>query len=118
MIRWPLRDARRIRRILGVAQGSFPFTYLGSPIFYRRKKKAHPEDLIKKISRRILGWKNMLLSYEGRYILISSVLQSMPIYLMLALNPLKGVTDHIHRILAKFFWGHISGVKGKHWVAW
>ncbi|KAK6793505.1 hypothetical protein RDI58_006958 [Solanum bulbocastanum] len=34
------------------------------------------------------------------------------------MNPPKGVVDQIHKILAKFVWGHIRGVKGKHWVAW
>ncbi|KAM3360270.1 hypothetical protein P3S68_019982 [Capsicum galapagoense] len=76
----PPRDVSRIRRILQVAQGSFPFAYLGCPIFYGRNKKSHFEDLTKKISRRMLGWQNWLLSYGGRYILIFVVLQSMPIF--------------------------------------
>lgn len=37
----------------------------------------------------------------------------MSIYLMSTINPPKRVIDRIHRILAKFFLGHISGVKGK-----
>lgn len=45
----------------------------------------------------------MLLTYGKRYVLIAHVLQSMPIYLMSAINPPKGVINQIHKILAKFF---------------
>lgn len=51
------------------------------------------------------------------YIWINHVLHSMSIYLMSAINPLKGVIDQIYRIFVKLFWGHIDGVKEKHWVA-
>lgn len=34
------------------------------------------------------------------------------------MNPPKGVIDKIHKILAKFLWSHICGIKRKHWVAW
>lgn len=37
---------------------------------------------------------------------------------MSVMNPPKGVIDQVHKILAKKFWGHIIGVKGKHWVVW
>lgn len=37
----PLRVGNRIRRVICIRQGSFPFTYLGCPIFYGRQKKSH-----------------------------------------------------------------------------
>ena len=49
----------------------------------------------------------------GSYFLIAHVLQSMPIYLMYAMNPPKGIINQIHKIMAKNFWGHI-GVKWIH----
>ncbi|KAG5630895.1 hypothetical protein H5410_002612 [Solanum commersonii] len=39
----------------------------------------------------------------------------MPIYLMSAMNPPKGVNDQIHKIMANFFGGKIGRLKGKHW---
>lgn len=42
----------------------------------------------------------------------------MPIYLLSALNPPKGVIEQIHKIMAKFFWGSTTIKKKKHWVAW
>ncbi|KAG5592921.1 hypothetical protein H5410_043435 [Solanum commersonii] len=54
------------KRITGISQGAFPFTYLGCPIFYGRRRIAHYEDLIKKVTKRVMGWQNRLLTYGGR----------------------------------------------------
>lgn len=67
---------------------------------------------------RIMLWQNKMLTYGERYTLIMHVLQSMPIDLMSAMNPLKGVIDQIHKIMEKFFGGRTGGLKGKHWIAW
>lgn len=99
----PTAVCHNIKRIIRIAQGTFPFTYLKCPIFYGRKTKPHFEELVKKVAKRVLGWQNMLLTYGGRYVLIAHILQSMPIYLMSAINPPKRVINQIHKILAKFF---------------
>ncbi|KAH0697743.1 hypothetical protein KY289_015225 [Solanum tuberosum] len=39
-----------IRWLTGIRYGSFPFIYLGCPIFNGRKKKSHFESLVKKVS--------------------------------------------------------------------
>ncbi|WMV13941.1 hypothetical protein MTR67_007326 [Solanum verrucosum] len=108
----------RIRRTTRIGVGSFPFTYLGCPMFYGRKKICHFEELVKKVSRRVMAWHSRLLTYGGKYVLVCNVLQSMPIYLMSAMNPPKGVINQIQKIMAKFFWGKVGSLKGKHWVAW
>lgn len=37
---------------------------------------------------------------------------------MSTMNPPKGVIDQIHKLVAKFFWSKIGGLKGKHWITW
>lgn len=81
-------------------------------------KKCHFEELINKISKRVMIWHNKLLIYGGRSVLINNVLQSLPIYLMSTINPPKGVIDQMHKIMAKFFWIKLGGIRGKYWVAW
>lgn len=88
--------AIRLRRLTAIKQGDFPFTYLGCPVFYGRKANSYFEDLIRKIARRILMRKNKFLSFEGKYILINHVLQSMPVYLISGMNPPKKVIEQIH----------------------
>lgn len=101
---------RRLRRWTGIGQGQFPFTYLGCPIFYGRKKKEHCEGLVKKITGKILSWKSKLLTARGKYTLIKHALQSIPIYQLSAMcapppQTPKRVVKLIHKVIAKFFWG-------------
>ncbi|KAH0700980.1 hypothetical protein KY284_015195 [Solanum tuberosum] len=114
----PIPDCSRIRKLTGIGQGSFPFTYLGCPIFYGRRRSDHFEELLKKVRKRILLWQNKLLSFGGRYILVAHVLQSMPVYLLTAMNPPKGIIKQLHMIFARFFWSNTAGTRSKHWVAW
>ncbi|XP_015158226.1 uncharacterized protein [Solanum tuberosum] len=114
----PLIVPIRMRKLTGIRQGNFPFTYLGCPVFYGRKINSHFEDLVRKVARRILSWQNKFLSFRGKYILISHILQSIPVYLSSAMNPPKKIIAQLHQIFAKFFWGNTSNINGKHWVDW
>ncbi|KAK4708883.1 hypothetical protein R3W88_029808 [Solanum pinnatisectum] len=49
----PLIIAIRLRKITGIRQRSFPFTYLGCPVYYGRKKCSYFAELVKKIQRKI-----------------------------------------------------------------
>ncbi|KAK4724096.1 hypothetical protein R3W88_026875 [Solanum pinnatisectum] len=49
----PLIVSLRLRRMTGIKQRSFPFTYLGCPVFYGRKKLRYFDDLLKKIQKRL-----------------------------------------------------------------
>ncbi|XP_060177942.1 uncharacterized protein LOC132607882 [Lycium barbarum] len=104
----------KIKRYTKMRNDSFPFTYLGCPVFYGRRKLIYYEDLIKKVMKRILSWQNRLLSFGGRYVLVNHVLQTMPVYLLSAMNPPSGVIKQLHKIFAKFFWSNTVGVKSKH----
>lgn len=50
--------------------------------------------------------------------MIANVLQSMPIYLLSAMNPLKKIVEQLHQVFAKFLSSKLGGDKGNHWVAW
>jgi len=42
----PLIVSIRLKRIMGIKQGYFPFIYLGCPVFYDRKKMSHFDELL------------------------------------------------------------------------
>lgn len=50
--------------------------------------------------------------------LITHVLQSMPLHLVSALNPPKGVINKLHRIFNIFSWGNSTECRKRHWVKW
>ncbi|XP_059301858.1 uncharacterized protein LOC132053773 [Lycium ferocissimum] len=102
----------------GFNKGSFPFTYLGCPITHSRKKKVYYSELFKKVKGKLHSWKGKMLSFGGKAVLIQSVLQSMPIYLLSVIAPPKCVIKELHRIFARFFWNTREEGRSRHWVSW
>nr|XP_016436408.1 PREDICTED: uncharacterized protein LOC107762555 [Nicotiana tabacum] len=80
----------------------FPFSYLGCPIFYSRRKDFY-KRIIFKVHERLSSWKGKLLSIGGRAVLIAHVLESMPIHLLSAVNPSVYVINQLHKMFARFY---------------
>ncbi|XP_059290999.1 uncharacterized protein LOC132044521 [Lycium ferocissimum] len=95
---------QEVQQITGFNKGDFPFTYLGCPIFHARRQKLFYKDMMKKVKDRLQAWRAKLLSFGGKVVLISSVLQSIPIYLMSAMVPPKCVIKDLHKLFNRFFW--------------
>lgn len=58
------------------------------------------------------------MSFGGRMILIKHVLQSLPTYILSAMNPPKGITKLMEKHFANFFWGTNEGKNKYHWSSW
>ncbi|XP_059292598.1 uncharacterized protein LOC132046072 [Lycium ferocissimum] len=112
------RVMQDVQQVTGFTKGQFPFKYLGCPIFHARRKKVYYQDLIKKVKDKLQSWKGKLLSYGGKAVLIGSVLQSVPVYVLSAVVPTKYTLNELHRIFARFFWSNKEEDKSKHWVSW
>lgn len=108
----------KVQRITGITRQEFPFTYLGCPVFYTRRKIEFYEGLITKTMNKMQSWKGKLLSIGGRATLISYVLQSMPIHLLSAVNPPASVINKLHKLFTQFFWSNIVGGRSRHWASW
>ncbi|XP_075101879.1 uncharacterized protein LOC142177304 [Nicotiana tabacum] len=103
--------------ITGFQRGKFPFTYLGCPIFYTRRRKDYYGDLFKKVKAKLHSWKGKLLSFGGKA-LISSVLQSLPTHILSVLEPPDNILEHSYKIFASFFWSTKEEGRSKHWTKW
>ncbi|XP_075079740.1 uncharacterized protein LOC142164978 [Nicotiana tabacum] len=99
-----LSKIMEVRDITGFAKGKFPFTYLGCPIFYSRRRNDYYDDLINKVKAKLHSCKGKLLSFGEKATLISSVLQSMPVHMLSVLDPPKNILKHLHKLFARFFW--------------
>jgi hypothetical protein len=64
----------------------FPFVYLRFPIHYEKLMRECIQPAVNKIMKRISGWKNSLLSYGARLVLLKACLASIPVYLMSIIN--------------------------------
>lgn len=87
----------------------FPFTYLDYPIYTGWKKVSFFQDLIQKLKVQIFGCQSKLLSMRGYLILIKQVLQSIPVYLLAAIDPPRQIILDIEKLFADFFWGSFVG---------
>ncbi|XP_075080475.1 uncharacterized protein LOC107786790 [Nicotiana tabacum] len=109
---------RKVERTTGIGRHDFPFTYLGCPNFYARRKMEHYQGLLTKVLDKLQSWKGKLLSIGGRAVLITNVLQSMPIHLLSAVNPPNYVINKLHKMFAQFFWSSSVGSTSRHWASW
>lgn len=113
----PLIFTVRLRKLTGIRKRYFSFMYLGCHVFYGRKRNKFFEEIMRKISRRIWPCQNRFLSFSGKFILISHVQRSMPIHLLSAMDPPKGVTECIFQIFTKLFQSNSHSENRRHWSA-
>lgn len=92
--------------------------YLGCPITHARKRKEHYTDLIKRVKDKLQAWKGNMLSFGEKEVLITSVLQSIPIHVLSTIVPPNCVIKELHRIFVNFFWSNKSTGRSKHWASW
>lgn len=94
--------------------------YLGAPIGYQLKLSTLHDFCLARISKRIKGWTNHLLSFTGKTILIQHVLQSIAIYHMMYIATPAGTIKQINRMLKDFLWGFNKegGHRKTHLVSW
>ncbi|KAJ8754033.1 hypothetical protein K2173_001931 [Erythroxylum novogranatense] len=104
---------------LGVAETSEPSNYLGMPSVVGRGKKQVFHYVTEKLTKRMQGWKVKTLSKAGKDVLLRTVAQAMPNYLMsLFLLPIS-TCQELETLMNGFFW-HNGGRdnKGLRWMQW
>ncbi|XP_070027770.1 uncharacterized protein [Nicotiana sylvestris] len=95
----------RIRQCSGFMDKNFPLNYLGCPLYVGRKRTEYFDILLSKIVKRLNGWKDKLLSYGGKIVLIKGVLQSLPINTLSTMSPPKATFKLIEKYFANFLLG-------------
>ena len=107
----------KIQHLLGVPAIRQYEKYLGLRAFMGRAKK-QGFVYIKERIWKIQGWKEKLLSQEGREVLIKSVIQAISTYSMSCFKFPKGLIKDIEIMICKFWRGYNGDCKKVHWVKW
>ncbi|CAA0833358.1 DNAse I-like superfamily protein, partial [Striga hermonthica] len=93
--------------------------YLGLPLGIGAFKRDAFQFVEESVKARIESWKNNLLSPAGKEVLIKSVLQALPIFVMSCFLLPIGLCKRICRLMAKFWWSKGSSQENSlHWKAW
>nr|XP_009594078.1 uncharacterized protein LOC104090636 [Nicotiana tomentosiformis] len=112
-----VQDIERLGEVLVCQIGELPTDYLGMPLGARYKS----EQIWLKIDRcemRLAMWKSQYLSLGGGVILINSVLDSLPTYLMSLFPMPMSVKKKLDRIRRDFLWEGNKDRRSFHLVKW
>jgi hypothetical protein len=74
--------------------------------------------LIGRICQRLIGYKEKLLSYGGKEVLLKAVVQAISTYAMSVLKPPKQLIKGITYAMTRYWWGDDDDQKHMHWFAW
>ncbi|XP_024628917.1 uncharacterized mitochondrial protein AtMg00310-like [Medicago truncatula] len=89
--------------------------YLGLPTQFGRSKEQDFSFIMDRIWKKLKGWKEKSLSFEGRGVLIRAVTQVIPTYYMSCFLLPKGLCEKIERVVCSFWWGSTNTKKKIHW---
>ena len=59
-----------------------------------------------------------MISRAGKEVLIKSVIQAIPSYMMSIFRIPDGIIDDIHAMFARFWWGSATDARKTHWHSW
>ncbi|XP_072054209.1 uncharacterized mitochondrial protein AtMg00310-like [Arachis hypogaea] len=107
-----------IEEILGMPTWEEPGKYLGLPAQWKKSKNKALTWIEEKVMNKLEGWKEKLLNQTGKEILIKSVIQAIPAYVMNVVMLPKNFCQRICARIAKFWWASSGKDKGVHWRSW
>lgn len=91
--------------VLNCKVGKISFLYLGLSIGGDPRKLAFWDPVVSTIKSRLSGWQSRFLSFEGRLVLLKSVLTSLPVYALSFFKVLSGIISIFESIFTKKIWG-------------
>lgn len=101
-------DRNAIIDLTGFTVGSMPFRYLGVLLSGVYLKIANYAPLIDKVSKTLLTWVGLNLSYAGRLEVISLVVQEIESFWLGVVSVSATVLDRITSLCRRFLWGRNS----------
>ncbi|KAG7595196.1 Ribonuclease H-like superfamily [Arabidopsis thaliana x Arabidopsis arenosa] len=107
-----------IKRTLGISNEGGMGTYLGLPEKVHGSKTQVFAFVRDRLHSRLNTWSAKFLSKGGKEILIKSVAQALPTYVMSCFLLPKAIISKLKSAIADFWWKTRADSKGIHWIAW
>jgi hypothetical protein len=90
--------------IFGCNAGKYMFRYLGIPMHHRQLLNSEWHKVEELFEKKVSCWKAKYLSYEGRLVLLNSVLSSLPMFMISFFELPKGVLEKLDHFGSRSFW--------------
>ena len=105
-------DVPQIMQYFNCPIKSFPCTYLGLPLHFRRLGRVEVQLLIEKVAARLPTWKGRLLNKAGRLRLVNAVLTSIPVHFLSVFALKKWAIKKIDKVRRSFLWKGAANANG------
>ena len=79
--------------------------YLGLPMIGGKSKVETFKELQKRITKRVIGWKEKYISKAGREVLLKAVAQAISTYSTSLFRISKKVCESINSAMSNYWWG-------------
>ncbi|XP_024630887.1 uncharacterized protein [Medicago truncatula] len=112
-MKYSITNIMGVRAVLGTGK------YLGLPSMIGRNHTAVFSYVKDRVWQKINTWSSKCLSKAGREVMIKSVLQAIPSYIMIIFMLSSNIIFTIEKMMNAFWWGHGgSNNRGIHWLSW
>lgn len=110
-------EVENVKRVLEIRREVFEAKYLGLPTQRGRIKGAHFQDLRQRLSKRLGDYWEKFMSSAAKEVLIKSVAQVLPTYIMSVFKLPLGLCDDLTSIIRSLWWGAEHGKRKTAWVS-
>ena len=117
----PVGEVKNLVALASILQcrvGSLPMKYLGMLLGTSFKTTLIWNPILKKMEKKLSGWKHLYLSKGGRLTLLKSTLSSLLTYFLFLFTIPKAVDARMESIHRNFLWGSSEGSFKYPLVAW
>ena len=92
--------------------------YLDLPSLVGKNKRNTFNDIKDKLSKKLTGWKEKLLSKVGKAVLIKAVAQAIPTYTMSCFKIPDSLCNDLTSMIRNFWWGQKGDEIKMSWLSW
>nr|ABA98911.1 retrotransposon protein, putative, unclassified, expressed [Oryza sativa Japonica Group] len=107
-----------IKAILQIQTSTFEAKYLGLPTPEGRMSADRFKSISERLAKRMNSWSEKFMSSGAKEVLIKSVAQAIPTYMMGVFKLPASTCDVYTKMIRDFWWGDDENKRKVHWIAW
>ncbi|WVZ55065.1 hypothetical protein U9M48_005778 [Paspalum notatum var. saurae] len=114
----PPNIKQKVMDALNVHNEALQATYLGMPSYVGQSRVGVFNFIVERMWKHVQGWNDKPLSRAGKEVLLKSVAQAIPTYVMSCFKLPDGIYEKMRATISNHWWGFEGGKKKMHWRSW